>query len=81
MRMVMSVFGATCLVAALCGAHAWAQAAKPKPLQVKDLPARVQKTVQETLKGGTVKNIAKEKEHGIEQYEIEFGLTSYRRKA
>jgi hypothetical protein len=74
MRMVMIVFGATCLVAALCAGHALAQAAKPKALQVKDLPASVQKTVQDTLKGGSIKNIVKEKEDGIEQYEIESTL-------
>jgi uncharacterized membrane protein YkoI len=74
MRMVTTVFGATCLVAALCGELALAQAAKPKALQVKDLPATVQKTVQDTLKGGAVKNISKEKEDGIEQYEIESTL-------
>jgi hypothetical protein len=34
----------------------------------------VQKTVQETLKGGAIRNIAKEKEDGIEQYEIESTL-------
>ena len=47
---------------------------KPKALQLKDLPASVQKTVQETLKGGAIKSIAKEKEDGIEQYEIESTL-------
>jgi hypothetical protein len=74
MRTVMTLFGATCLVAALGGGPALAQAAKPKALQLKDLPASVQKTVQDTLKGGAVKNISKEKEDGIEQYEIESTL-------
>lgn len=74
MRMVMTVFAATCLLAALCGEHPLAQAAKPKALQLKDLPASVQKTVQDTLKGGAIKNIAKEKEDGVEQYEIESTL-------
>lgn len=74
MRTVMTLFAAACLVAALCGEHAFAQAAKPKALQLKDLPASVQKTVQDTLKGGAIKNIAKEKEDGIEQYEIESTL-------
>ena len=41
---------------------------------MKDLPASVQKTVQETLKGGAIKSIAKEKEDGIEQYGIESTL-------
>lgn len=42
-----------------------------KGLQVKDLPAAVQKTVQANLQGGVIKNIAKEKEDGVEQYEVE----------
>jgi hypothetical protein len=42
-----------------------------KKLQVKDLPAAVQKTVQDNLKGGEIKNIGKEKEDGVEQYEVE----------
>ena len=37
----------------------------------RDLPAAVQKTVQANLKGGEIKNIAKEKEDGVEQYEVE----------
>ena len=71
MRTVISGFAAASLVVALCGEEALAQASKSKTLQLKDLPASVQKTVQETLKGGAIKNIAKEKEDGIEQYEIE----------
>jgi hypothetical protein len=46
-------------------------AAENKALQLKDLPAAVQKTVQANLMGGVIKNIGKEKEDGIEQYEIE----------
>ena len=49
MRTITSLFAA-CVVAGLCGAHAFAQAAKPRVLELKDLPASVQKTVQETLK-------------------------------
>jgi len=45
--------------------------AEGKSLQLADLPAAVQKTVQENLKGGQIKSIAKEKEDGIEQYEVE----------
>src|SRR3979409_847677 len=74
MRTVMTFFAAACVVAVLCGEHASAQAAKPKALQLKDLPASVQKTVEETLKGGAIKNITKEKEDGIEQDEIESTL-------
>jgi len=40
-------------------------------LQLNDLPAVVQKTVRANLMGGVIKSIAKEKEDGIEQYEIE----------
>lgn len=71
MRTVTTLFVAACLVAGPCGEHVFAQASQPKALQVKDLPASVQRTVQETLKGGAIKNIAQEKEDGIEQYEIE----------
>jgi hypothetical protein len=78
MRTLMS-FVVACVVAGLCGAHAFAQAPQPKALQLKDLPASVQKTVQETLKGGAIKNIAKEKEGGIEQYEIESTLNGQSR--
>jgi len=44
---------------------------KGKRLQIKDLPAAVQKTVLDHLKGGEIKSIGKEKEDGVEQYEIE----------
>ena len=53
------------------GGSAHAQDKKGKGLQLKDLPAPVQKTVQANLKGGEIKNISKEKEDGVEQYEIE----------
>jgi hypothetical protein len=42
-----------------------------KGLQLEDLPAAVQKTVRANLNGGEIKNIAKEKEEGLEQYEVE----------
>lgn len=48
-----------------------AQQNKGKSLQLKDLPAVVQKTVEDNVKGGQIKNISKEKEDGIEQYEVE----------
>jgi hypothetical protein len=50
---------------------ATAQEKKGKGLQLKDLPTAVQKTVQDNLNGGQIKNIAKEKEDGVAQYEIE----------
>lgn len=48
-----------------------ALAAPKKSLQLKDLPAATQKTVQDNLKGGEIKNIAKETEKGVVQYEVE----------
>src|SRR3984893_10060555 len=53
------------------GISAQAQEKKGKGLQLKDLPAAVQTTVQANLKGGQIKNISKEKENGVEQYEVE----------
>jgi hypothetical protein len=50
-----------------------------KSLAVKDLPAPVQKTVQDTLKGGEIKNISKEVEDGVTQYEIESMLNGKHR--
>ena len=48
-------------------------------LQLKDLPAAVQKTVQETLKGGQIRNISREKENGVTQYEVETMLNGKHR--
>ncbi|HEY1341423.1 MAG TPA: hypothetical protein VGF59_28125 [Bryobacteraceae bacterium] len=48
-------------------------------LQLKDLPAAVQKTVQETLKGAEIKNISKETEMGVTQYEVETMLNGKHR--
>jgi hypothetical protein len=48
-----------------------AQEKKGKGLQLKDLPAAVRTAVQDNLKGGEIKNIGKEKEDGVEQYEVE----------
>ena len=45
--------------------------AAAKSLQLKDLPAAVQKTVQEQTKGAEIKTISKETEKGVTQYEIE----------
>jgi len=59
------------VVVTVFGAGALAQQKKSKTLQLKDLPPSVQKTVQDNLKGGAITNIGKEKEDGIEQYEIE----------
>src|SRR5262249_42129433 len=48
-------------------------------LELKNLPAPVQKTVQDTLKGGEIKSISKEKEHGVTQYEVETMLNGKHR--
>jgi len=53
--------------------------APAKSLQVKDLPAAVQKTVQDTLKGAAIKNISKEVEKGVTQYEVETMLNGKHR--
>ena len=48
-------------------------------LPLSSLPAAVQKTIQENLKGGTIKNIGKEKEDGVLQYEVESVLNGQAR--
>jgi len=50
---------------------ACAALAAAKSLNLKDLPAAVQKTVQDNLKGGELKNITREVEKGGAQYEVE----------
>ncbi|MBZ5620569.1 MAG: hypothetical protein LAQ69_17865 [Acidobacteriia bacterium] len=45
--------------------------AAEKKLTLKDLPPAVQKTVQDQAKGAEIKNIGKETEHGVAQYEVE----------
>jgi hypothetical protein len=59
------------LAIAVLGGSAAADEKKGKSLQLKDLPAAVQKTIQDNLQGGEIRNIAKEKEDGVEQYEVE----------
>ena len=60
-----------CLVIFALGGAVLAQEKKAKGIQLNDLPAAVQKTVQANLKGGEIKNISKEKEGGVDQYEVE----------
>jgi hypothetical protein len=57
-------------VVALCS---FAQA-KEKSLDLKSLPAVVRTAIQENLRGGEIKNISKEKEDGVVQYEVETRL-------
>jgi hypothetical protein len=59
------------LASAALGGSAVAQEKKAKSLQFKDLPAAVQKIMQANLNGGEIKNIVKEKEDGVEQYDVE----------
>ena len=66
----MRVLVAVAMVAILCGACV-ALEQKGKGLQVKDLPPAVQKTVQDNLKGAEIRSIGKEKEDGVEQFEVE----------
>jgi uncharacterized membrane protein YkoI len=40
-------------------------------LALKDLPPEVRKTVEAELKGGQIRSIGKETEHGLTQYEVE----------
>ena len=67
----LTVWLAMGLLAIVAGGSAVAQEKKGKSLQLNDLPAAVQKTVQDNLKGGEIKSIGKEKEDGVEQYEVE----------
>jgi hypothetical protein len=48
-----------------------AVAAADKKLALTDLPPAVRKTVQEQANGAEIKNIGKETEHGVTQYEVE----------
>lgn len=45
--------------------------AADKKLTLKDLPPAVQKTVEANLNGAEIKNIKKETEQGVSQYEVE----------
>jgi uncharacterized membrane protein YkoI len=45
-------------------------AAQEKPLQIKDLPEAVQRTVREQSKGAFIRTITEETEDGIQQYEV-----------
>lgn len=60
---------------ALC----WVGALGAKSLQLKDLPVEAQKTIQAELKGGEIKNISRETEHGVAQYEVESMLNGKHR--
>jgi uncharacterized membrane protein YkoI len=67
----MRKFTGITVLLALCLAVSYAQEKKEKSLALKDLPPAVQKTIQAELKGGEIKNIGKETEDGVAQYEVE----------
>jgi len=71
MRAFTTALMTSALIVTIFAGVGLAQEHKSKTIQLKDLPPSVQKTVQDNLKGGTIKTIGKEKEDGIEQYEIE----------
>ncbi len=71
----MRILGSITAMIALCVGPALAQ----KKLTLKDLPAPTQKTVQSELKGGEIKSIDKEIEHGVAQYEVETMLNGKHR--
>lgn len=53
--------------------------ASAKSLDLKKLPAPVQKTIQDEAKGAEIKNISKETEKGVTQYEVETMLNGKHR--
>lgn len=65
----MRLFTVSSICIAFCVAAVAAE--NGKGLQLKDLPPAVQKAVRDNLQGGEIKRIAKEKEDGILQYEVE----------
>ena len=50
-----------------------------KKLELKDLSPAVQKTIQDEAKGAEIRNIGKETEHGVAQYEVETMLNGKHR--
>jgi uncharacterized membrane protein YkoI len=65
----------TVVTALLCCGAMFAQ----RKLALKDLPPAVQSTIQAELKGGEIKQIGKETEHGVSQYEVETMLNGKHR--
>jgi uncharacterized membrane protein YkoI len=69
--MNMKPFLTLCLLTGLAFAE--------KKYALKDLPLAVQKTVEAESKGAEIKNIGKETEHGVTQYEVETMLNGKHR--
>ena len=67
----------TCLAATIVLAFSGLSSAAS--LKLKDLPASVQKTVNENLKGAEIKSIGKEVEKGVTQFEVETMLNGKHR--
>jgi len=51
--------------------------ASEKAITMKDLPAAVQRTVQEQTKGATIRGLSKEVEHGKTIYEVELTVNGH----
>ena len=66
--------GKVSVVAAIMFGMAAFVVAADKKIEMKDLPPAVQKGVQDNLKGGTLKGLAKETEGGKTVYEVESTL-------
>ena len=75
----MRTFTGITALLALCLGAAFGQEKKEKTLALKDLAPAVQKTIQAELKGGEIKSIGKETEHGVAQYEVETMLNGKHR--
>jgi uncharacterized membrane protein YkoI len=71
----MRTFAGITLLIALCSGSVLGA----KMLALKDLPAEAQKTIRAELKGGQIRNIGKEIEHGVVQYEVETVLNGKHR--
>jgi hypothetical protein len=71
MRALTSLLAVSSLVLVALGGSVTAQERPGRHLKLDDLPPAVQRTIQDNLKGAMIKNIGKETEDGIEQYEIE----------
>ena len=71
--------GITVLLALCLGVAFAREEKKEKTLALKDLAPAVQKTIQAELKGGEIKSIGKETEHGVAQYEVETMLNGKHR--
>ncbi len=70
-RILVVLISALCLAAQTTPPGASKTASPPRQLTLRDLPPAVQKTVQDTAGGAEIRNIDRETEDGVAQYEIE----------